>query len=80
MEENLSPPERGSTMLQKLDTHIRDCYLHAAESADLAKTERDTSMRERLLKMERTWTHLAKSYEFVQSLEAFLLDADKRKS
>ena len=67
-------------MLQKLDTHIRECYFHAAESAELAKTERDQSMRERLLNMERSWTHLAKSYEFVQSLEAFLLDADRRRN
>ena len=64
-------------MLQKLDRHIRECYEYAAENAALARTETDEGMRAKLLRLERTWTHLAKSYEFVQTLEAFLLDASK---
>ena len=65
-------------MLQKLGDHIRECYERAAESAELAKSEQDEAMREKLFKLEQTWTHLAKSYEFVESLEAFLLDAHRR--
>ena len=64
--------------LQKLGDHIRQCYERAAESAELASTERDERMKEKLLKIESTWIHLAKSYEFVQSLETFLLDAHRR--
>jgi hypothetical protein len=30
-----------------------------------------------LLEMERQWRHVAKSYEFIESLERFLLDQQK---
>ena len=65
-------------MLQKLGDHIHESHKHAAEGAELAKTEPDGKVREKLLKMEQTWTHPAKSYELVQSLESFLLDAHRR--
>jgi hypothetical protein len=67
-------------MLQKLGDHVRACYERAAECAEQAKTETNEKIRNDLLKMEKTWTHLAKSYEFVQSLESFLLDAHRRRT
>jgi hypothetical protein len=65
-------------MLQKLGDHIRICYERAAEAAADAKTAADKKQRDSLLKLEATWLHLAKSYEFVQRLEAFLMNAHRR--
>jgi hypothetical protein len=62
-------------MLQKLGDHIRDCYERAAEAAEQAKNAPTEQTRAALLHMEKTWIHLAGSYEFVRSLEAFLLEA-----
>ena len=67
-------------MLQKLGDHIRAYHERAAECAEQAKTETNEKIRADLLKMEKTWLHLAKSYEFVQSLESFLLDAHRRRT
>jgi hypothetical protein len=65
-------------MLQ-LGDHIRGCYERAAECTEQAKTEPNEKLKDDLLKMERSWINLARSYEFVQSLETFLLDAHQRK-
>ena len=53
-------------MLQKLGDHIRASYERAAQCAEQAKTEANVKIRDDLLRMEKTWIHLAKSYEFVQ--------------
>jgi hypothetical protein len=66
-----------ASMLQKLGDHIRGYYERAAECAERAKAETDHTLRDDLLKMEKVWIVLAKSYEFVQSLESFLLDAHR---
>jgi hypothetical protein len=65
-------------MLQRLGGHIRACYARAAECAEEAKAETNEKHRADLLRIEQSRTTLARSYEFVQSLEAFLLDAAKR--
>ena len=65
-------------MVLKLDAHIRECYERAPHCAERAKTEPDDFLREEFRRMERSWTTLAKSYEFVQSLEAFLVNPDRR--
>jgi hypothetical protein len=67
-------------MLQRLDAHIRECYERAAQCAERAKMEPDDLLRDEYVRLERSWTSLAKSYQFVQSLEAFLLDVDKRET
>jgi hypothetical protein len=66
-------------MLQKLGDHIRACYERATDAAKQAEEATDEEAKTLLLHMEKTWTHLAKSYEFVQSLESFLLDADRQR-
>jgi hypothetical protein len=38
----------------------------------------DPAMKADLLDIEARWTHLAQSYEFVESLERFLLSAHKQ--
>jgi hypothetical protein len=66
-------------MLHKLSDHIRACYDRAAAAAEQAAKATDAALKSDLLNMEQAWTHLAKSYEFVQSLESFLLDAHQRR-
>jgi hypothetical protein len=66
-------------MLQLLEEHIQRCYGRATECAEEAKTETDKKQKASLLGMEQSWLHLAKSYEFVQSLELFLLDSHNQK-
>ena len=62
-------------MLQRLTRHIAECHERAADCAQRAEHTGDSARKTDLLNMERTWTHLARSYEFVESLERFLLDS-----
>ena len=62
-------------MLQKLSQQIAECYERAANCKRRAEQTTDTARKTELLDFERTWTHLAGSYEFVESLETFLLNA-----
>jgi hypothetical protein len=66
-------------MLQKLRPHIAECLEHAADCRRRAAQTNDPATRRELLDFERTWMHLARSYEFVESLERFLLDAAKNR-
>lgn len=62
-------------MLLKLGDHIRACYERAVGAEERAKAE--PAANAYYLEMARCWTQLARSYEFVESLERFLLDIDK---
>ena len=62
-------------MLQKLSQHISECYNRAADCKRRAEQTGDFDRKSELLNFQRTWTHLAHSYEFVESLERFLLSA-----
>ena len=62
-------------MLQKLSQHISECYDRAADCRQRAEHTTESARKTELLDFERTWTHLARSYEFVESLERFLLAA-----
>jgi len=62
-------------MLQKLRPHIAECLERAADCRQRAAQTNDPASQRELLDFEKTWTHLAHSYEFVESLERFLLDA-----
>jgi hypothetical protein len=64
-------------MLQKLAEHIASSYALAAEGEERAKQAPDEAFRTSLLEMAKAWRHVAKNYEFVLSLERFLLDAHK---
>jgi hypothetical protein len=61
-------------MLQKLRPHIAACLERAADCRRRALEAEDPARQQELLDFERTWLHLARSYEFVESLERFLLD------
>ena len=65
----------GRPMLQKLSSHIAKCLERAADCRQRAEHTDDTPLKSELLDLERTWTHLARSYEFVESLERFVLSA-----
>jgi hypothetical protein len=64
-------------MLQKLGDHISACLQRADDCKEAAAAETDERVRSHLLDMERQWRHVAKSYEFIESLERFLLDQQK---
>ena len=64
-------------MLQRLGDHISACLQRADECRQAAASETDERVRTQLLEMERQWRHVAKSYEFIESLERFLLDQQK---
>ena len=66
-------------MLQKLADHIATCLACAAEAEQRAADATNETTRADNEKLARTWRHLASSYQFVQSLERFLLDAKEDK-
>jgi hypothetical protein len=65
-------------LLQKLGDHIQNCLARAEECKEAAASEHDDRVRSQLLNLETQWRHVAKSYEFIASLERFLVDAQKR--
>jgi hypothetical protein len=62
-------------MLQKLSQHIAACYERAGNCKQRAEEAADSAMKTELLDLESSWTHLARSYEFVESVERFLLSS-----
>jgi hypothetical protein len=66
-------------MLQKLADHIAESHNRAAEFKDLAGQTSDETLRAHYLHLAKSWSYLAKSYTFVESLELFLLDAHYKK-
>jgi hypothetical protein len=62
-------------MLQILGEHIAACHHRAAECKGRAEQAADPTIKTELLDLERAWAHLARSYEFVETLERFLLSA-----
>jgi hypothetical protein len=64
-------------MLQKLGDHIANCLAQANIAELRASETSNETLRSDYERLARTWRHLASSYQFVESLERFLLDADK---
>ena len=69
--------EWGRLLLQRLGDHIQNCLDRARQCKDAAAAELDDHVRSQLLNLETQWLHVAKSYEFIESLERFLVDAQK---
>jgi hypothetical protein len=63
-------------VLQKLGDHIKACFARG-ECQGAAEAATDPMLRDQLLALEQQWPHVAKSYEFIASLERFLLDQQK---
>jgi hypothetical protein len=66
-------------VLQKLGDHI-GAAARAAEAERRAVSASDEKLRADNESMAESCRHLARSYEFVESLERFLLDADRARA
>jgi hypothetical protein len=62
-------------MLQKLTEHIANALERAAEAEQRAADTPDPGLRADNQNIARSWRTLARSFEFVESLERFLIDA-----
>jgi hypothetical protein len=65
-------------MIEKLNKHITDCLDQAAEAERRAAELVDSALQTRNERMSQMWRHLARSYQFVESLQRFLLDEKTR--
>jgi hypothetical protein len=66
-------------MLQNLGDHIKACIENASKAERRAAEVDDPALKADYLALAAQWTHLARSYEFSESLERFLLDSQKAK-
>jgi hypothetical protein len=66
-------------VLQKLGDHIETCLGYADKAERRAAETTDPELKADYLALAGQWTHLARSYEFAESLERFLLDSQKAK-
>ena len=67
-------------MLQKLADPIANCLVRAAQAERRAAEASSEAMRIDNEQMAKTWRLLASSYQFVESLERFLLDCANARS
>jgi hypothetical protein len=67
-------------VLQKLGDHISNCFARALESEARAEAAADSQIRKDNLALARQWRDLAERYQFIESLERFLLDVDASKA
>ena len=67
-------------MLQNLGDYIANCLVRAAHAEQRAAEASSEDMRIDNERMAKSWRHLARSYQFIESLERFLLDSDKARS
>jgi hypothetical protein len=66
-------------MLQKLGDHIKACQQRALEAENRAAQTTNHDLQAEYFALAKQWAHLARSYEYSESLERFLLDAQKAK-
>ena len=60
-------------MFQRLGEYVSACLQRADERRKAAASETDDHIRSQLLDLEQQWQHIAKSYEFIETLERFVL-------
>jgi hypothetical protein len=65
-------------MLQKLGDHIAACRARAEKCDSLASKATDAEVRAQFTRLAEQWRHVVQSYENIESLERFLLDAHKQ--
>jgi hypothetical protein len=66
-------------MLQKLGEHIADSRQRAADADQRASNATDPVIRSDYERLARSWRVVARSFEFAESLEKFLLDSQKHR-
>jgi len=67
-------------VLLKLNAHISNCLERAASAERRALHSADPATRSDHELMAQSWRHLARSYQFVESLERFLSETGRKKS
>jgi hypothetical protein len=60
-------------MLHKLSDHVTECIVRAAETERRAREATDSRLRQDLFDIAKRWRHLAESYQFVESLDHFIV-------
>ena len=65
-------------MLHGLAEHIADAHMRAAEWMERSRRAPTEGERLSCRRLGRAWSHVAHNYEFIGSLEAFLLDMHER--
>jgi hypothetical protein len=66
-------------VLQQLGEHIANALECAAEAERRAQTTTDPELRADNVRMARTWRLLARSFQFIESLEQFLMDSQRNR-
>jgi hypothetical protein len=61
-------------MLQELSDHVTECITRAAENERRAREATDSQLQQDLFDIARRWRHLAESYQFVESLDRFIVE------
>jgi putative heme degradation protein len=63
-------------MLQKLGTYISEAWQNAADAEHRASSADSSELRVEYERLAKSWRRLARSFEFAQTLERFILDRD----
>ena len=61
-------------MLAELSDHVTECIARAADTERRAREATDSQLRQDLLDIAKRWRHLAESYQFVVSLDRFIVE------
>jgi hypothetical protein len=64
-------------MLNNLSEQIRECLQHAEDCARQAAAQSDAGLRDDFLRLEKRWLGLARSIDFVESLDTFTKNIPK---
>ena len=67
-------------MLAKLSDHVTECVARAADTERRAREATDSQLRQDLFDIARRWRHLAESYQFVESLDRFIVDQKSQRA
>ena len=66
-------------MLPKLIGEIAECYWHATDARERAKSAGNDMTKQDFLDTERRWLSLAHSYEFAERLSNFTDEVKRRR-
>jgi hypothetical protein len=67
-------------VLQRLSEHIANALDRAAAADRRAADTKDPELRLDNERMAQTWRLLARSFQFVESLEKFLIDSQRQRN
>jgi hypothetical protein len=67
-------------VLQRLGEHIANALDRAAAAERRARATTDAELRQDNERMAQSWRALARSFQFVESLEQFLIDSQRNRA